>query len=147
VAVPSSGPPTARLDYTCAAQASPEWTALCSSIVPQGGVACRPGCMLGPKNGVCLQVSPQPTPEQLRNDSVVHPDAVLDYPKTRMYFLYGTEDCGEPVPAGLTYATRVTSEKVIRFVPHTPHALFSTVEGREAIRTAIEQGTDSGRSR
>ena len=47
----------------------------------------------------------------------------------------------EPVPIGLTYATKVTSQKTIRFVPHTPHALFSTPEGRAAIEKAIEEGT------
>jgi len=35
----------------------------------------------------------------------------------------------------------VTSQKSIRFVPHTPHELFSTPEGREAIEKAIKEGT------
>jgi hypothetical protein len=59
---------------------------------------------------------------------VAHPGAVLDYPKTSVHFLYGAHDCGEPVPIGLTYATKVTSRKTIQFVPHTPHALYSTPE-------------------
>lgn len=143
VAIPTSGPPVARLDYTCAAQATPEWAALCASIVPVGAMQCQPGCMLGPNNGVCKQVTPQPTAAQLLEDSVVHPDAVLDYPKTRLYFLFGALDCAEPVPAGLTWAIKVTSEKAIDFVPRTPHALMSTAEGREAIRRAIDQGTSN----
>lgn len=141
VAIPTSGPPVARLDYACVSKASPEWAALCASIVPRGAMDCTPGCVLGPNNGVCKQVTPQPSAEQLLDDSVVHPGAVLDYPKTIVYFLFGALDCGEPVPIGLTYATRVTSEKIIQFVPRTPHALSSTVEGREAIRNAIDQGT------
>jgi len=141
VAIPTSGPPVARLDYACVTQASPEWAALCSSIVPRGVMECVPGCVLGPNNGICKQVGPQPTAAQLLDDSVVHPAAVLDYPKTKLYFLFGALDCGEPVPVGLTFATKVTSEKVILFVPRTPHALFSTVEGREAIRNALDEGT------
>lgn len=141
VAIPTSGPPTARLDYTCAGRPSEEWSKLCASIVPAGAIECKPGCMLGPGNGVCQQVSRQPTAEQLLDDSVVHPGAVLDYPKTRLYFLFGATDCGEPVPAGLAYATRVTSRKSIEFVPRTPHPLMSTQEGREAIRKAIDEGT------
>jgi hypothetical protein len=90
---------------------------------------------------VCKQVNSEPTPEQLRNDSVVHPDALLDYPKTRLHFLYGAKDCGEPVPIGLTYATKVRSEKEIEFVPNTPHNISSTPEGREALRRAIDRGT------
>ena len=141
LAIPTSGPPTARLDYVCAEKASEEWSALCVSIIPKGAIECKPGCMLGPNNGVCKQVTASATSAQLLDDSVVHPGAVLNYPKTRVHFLFGTLDCGEPVPAGLIYATKVTSEKQIEFVPRTPHALFSTAEGREAVRNAIDQGT------
>jgi hypothetical protein len=146
VAIPTSGPPLGRLDYACVKEASPEWAALCKSIVPKGVMECASTCILGPSNGVCKQVSPNPTQEQLLNDSVVHPGAVLNYPKTKVYFLYGAHDCGEPVPIGLTYATKVTSEKTIRFVPHTPHPMFETPEGRDAIKKAIEEGT-AGASR
>jgi hypothetical protein len=141
-AILTSGPPVARLDYACVAEASPEWASLCSTIIPKGVMECSSGCVLGTKNGVCKQVSPQPTQEQLLQDSVVHPGAILHYPKTKVYFLFGAHDCGEPVPIGLTFATRVTSEKSIRFVPRTPHLLVSTPEGREAIRQAIEEATD-----
>jgi hypothetical protein len=141
LAIPTSGPPTARLDYVCVKEASPEWTALCAGIIPKGVMECASTCLLGPANGVCTQVTAHPTPEQLLADSVVHSDAVLSYPKTRVHFLFGAHDCGEPVPTGLTWATRVTSEKAIDFVPKTPHTLPSTPEGREAIRQAIDQGT------
>jgi hypothetical protein len=141
VAIPSSGPPLGRLDYACTKEASPEWASLCASIVPKGVMECESTCMLGPANAVCKQVVAQPTTGQLLEDSVMHPGAVLNYPGTKVYFLYGAHDCGEPVPIGLTYATKVTSEKSIQFVPHTPHALFSTPEGREAIRKAIDMGT------
>ncbi len=154
VAILTSGPPLSRLDYACVKEASPDWAKQCASIVPKGVMECMPACILGPprspvdsfvyKTGVCRQVSPDETPQQLLDDSVVHPGAVLDYPKTRAYFLYGTLDCGEPVPIGLTYATKVTSYKSIQFVPRTPHALFSTPEGRQAIKRAIEEGTAGG---
>jgi hypothetical protein len=42
---------------------------------------------------------------------------------------------------GLTWATKVTSEKKTQFVPRTPHAISSTREGGEAIRNAIDLGT------
>lgn len=145
VAIPTSGPPVARLDYTCPAKPSEEWTALCASLVPPDTLDCKPGCMLGPANGVCRQVTSQPTVAQLLDDSVAHPGAVLEYPKTRLRFLFGALDCGEPVPAGLAYAAKVTSPKQIEFVPRTPHALMSTPEGREAIRKAIDQETAAAR--
>jgi hypothetical protein len=142
LAVPTSGPPIARLDLACVAQASPEWAAQCAEIVPKGVMECATQqCILGAANDVCRQVGPQPTLEQLLADSVVHPDAVLDYPRTKVHFLFGAADCGEPVPIGLTYASRVTSAKEVEFVPRTPHPLASTPEGREAIRNAIDNGT------
>jgi hypothetical protein len=141
VAIPSSGPPLGRLDYACVKEASPEWASLCSTIIPKGVMECASACTLGTANSVCKQVTGSPTTEQLLEDSVMHPGAVVNYPKTKVYFLFGAHDCGEPVPIGLTYATKVVSEKSIEFVPHTPHPLFSTPEGREAIRHAIDVGT------
>jgi hypothetical protein len=146
LAIPTSGPPIARLDYACVKEASPEWSALCSSIVPRGVMECASACILGTANDVCKQASPQPTAEILLADSVVHPGAVLRYPKTRVHFLYGAHDCGEPVPIGLTWATKITSEKAIEFVPRTPHTLASTPEGREAIRKAIDEDTSGKRT-
>jgi hypothetical protein len=141
LAIPTSGPPIARLDLACVREASPEWAAQCAGIVPRDKMECASGCILGTANDVCKQLTAEPTTEQLRSDSVVHPGAVLDYPKTRIHFLYGARDCGEPVPIGLMYATKVRSEKEIEFVPHTPHNISSTPEGREALRRAIDKGT------
>jgi hypothetical protein len=142
LAVPTSGPPIARLDLACVAKASPEWAAQCAAIIPKGVMECATQqCILGPANDVCKQVNASPTEAQLLADSVVHPDAVLEYPKTKVHFLFGAADCGEPVPIGLMYATKVTSEKEIGFVPKTPHPIASTAEGREAVRKAIDEGT------
>jgi len=141
LAIPTSGPPIARLDYACVKQASAEWAPVCASIVPKGKMECTPSCTLGTSNDVCKQVGASPTLEQLHDDSVMHPGALLEYPKTRVHFLYGAKDCGVPVPMGLTWATKVRTEKEIEFVPNTPHGMYLTAEGREAIRNAIEKGT------
>jgi hypothetical protein len=140
LAVPTSGPPLARLDYACTSPVLPEWAALCPTIVPPGVMMCMPACTFGPAgNPVCFDCSPTPTLQDLRADSVVHLDADLAYPPTRTHFLFGTQDCGQSIPMGLTWATVVASEKKVEFVPDTPHALFSTTQGREAIRRAIAQ--------
>jgi hypothetical protein len=146
LAVLTSGPPIARLDLACVAKASPEWAAQCAAIVPKGVMECATHqCILGMANDVCKQMSATPTEEQLLEDSVVHSGAMLEYPKTKVQFLFGAADCGEPVPIGLTYATKVTSAKEIEFVAKTPHALASTPEGREALRKAIDEGTRGGK--
>ena len=112
VAILTSGPPLSRLDYACVKHASPEWASLCASIVPKGVMECTRACVLGPprspvdsfvyKTGVYRQVSPDETPEQLLDDGVVHPGAVLDYPKIKVYFLYG--------PAGLRRTSAYRSD-------------------------------------
>jgi hypothetical protein len=141
VAIPTSGPPIARLDLACVKEPTPEWAAQCKAIVPKGVMECPSQCTLGTANDVCKQFSPNATLEELRADSVFHKDAVLNYPKTRVHFLYGAHDCGEPVPIGLVYATAITSEKKIEIVPKTPHQIIATPEGREALRKAIDEDT------
>lgn len=144
LAVPTSGPAVARLDYACKSIASAEWSALCQSIVPPGSMSSQPPCLLSPSNGVCRQCGDTPTDEELRLDSVAHDDADLHYPGTRMHFIYGADDTlGPSVPIGLTWSANVTSTKTIEFVPATPHVLTQTAQGREAIRLAIDLGTSS----
>jgi hypothetical protein len=145
LAIPTSGPTMGRMDYVCAKKATPQWASLCASIVPANTMQCSPescvfGTLTGPLN-ICIQVSPQPTTQQLWEDSVVNPDAVLNYPNTLVHFIYGEQDCGEPVPNGLTYATAVTSQRLIEFVPNAPHDMPTTPEGRAAILQAIDDGT------
>jgi hypothetical protein len=145
--VPTGGM-LATLDYVCVREASPEWSALCASIVPRGAMECEPKCMFNPSttaiNDYCTQISSQPTMAQLRADNVMNEDAVLHYPKTRVHFLFGARDCFLPtVPMTLTYAAKITSDKLIEFVPNTPHGVFSTPEGRAAILKAIDTGTSS----
>ncbi len=140
LAVPTSGPPLGRLDYTCPFPPTPEWAALCPSIVPPGSMQCVPACSFAPVpngNAVCLTCTGNPTLADLRAESVYHLDAALAYPATRTHWIFGALDCGVSVPAGLAWASAVTSEKVLEFVPDTPHAIFSTPGGREAVRRAI----------
>lgn len=142
LAVPTSGPAVARLDYACQNPAPSEWIAISDTLIPPDSMSCKPPITLPPDNGVCQQCSDNPTSEQLRYDSVVHPDAVLHYPKTKVHFIYGENDCtGPSVPIGLTWSSHVTSAKIIEFVPNTPHVIVNSTEGREAILNAIDLGT------
>lgn len=140
LAVPTSGPAVARLDFACGQPTPPEWLSMCPGIVPPGALACTPTCTLPPSNGVCHQLPGTPTIADLREDSVVHSAAALHYPLTLVHFLYGELDCGPSVPIGLTWANNVSSFKVIEFVANTPHGMHTTSEGREAIRRAIDLG-------
>jgi hypothetical protein len=146
VAVLTSGPPLARLDYVCVREPSAEWSQLCASIVQPGVMECRASCTIADFKGVpianafhCTQLSAQSSLAQHRADSVLHEDAVLNYPKTRVHFLFGALDCSHTVPQGLLHENKVTSEKYVQFVPKTPHLISSTPEGRAAILNAIEK--------
>ncbi len=142
LAVPTSGPAVARLDYACQSPRLEEWKAISDTIIPSGAMNCDPPITLSPQDGVCLQCNDTPSHETLQFDSVVHPDALLHYSNTRLHFIYGANDCNGPsVPIGLTWSTNVTSEKVIEFVPNTSHVIVLSAEGREAIRIAIDKGT------
>jgi len=148
LALPTSGPPLGRLDYACAAPGTPQytyWAAHCLDKVPTAQMQCPTGetCFLAPQADVCIQ-NPQwggrPTEAELLGDSVAHPGAAMSYPNL-VHFLYGEQDCAEPVPIGLSYSTNITSKTIIGYVPNTPHELYSTQEGQDAIVNAIDDGT------
>lgn len=142
LAVPTSGPAVARLDFACQSSNQQEWAAIADTIIPSGLMNCKPPITLSPQDGVCKQCNDNPSPEDLLFDSVVHPDALLHYSNTNLHFIYGADDCeGPSVPIGLTWSTNVTSKKIIEFVPNTPHVIFLTEEGRDAVLNAIDKGT------
>ncbi len=153
LAVPTSGPHS-RLDLGCIGE--PEWDADCAlSALPADWLPeweCsfgRGACSLASSAELvdaaylpdtpCGDADPADAP-LLHADSVFAPDAVLDFPDTLVHFLYGRLDCSTAVTLGLTFANAVTSEKILGSVPATPHALFSTPEGADAIVLAIEEG-------
>jgi hypothetical protein len=140
LAVPTGGPPLARMDYQCGTDSA--WASLCPGIVPPDSTDCvpYPACTIPPSNPTCLQCSATPTDQQLFNDSVMGPGAVLNYP-LQVSFLYGRQDCSSAVSVGLLYANAITSAKTIEFVPGTPHFVAGTPAGREALLRTIDLGT------
>lgn len=142
VAVPTSGPPLGRLDYACPQPPPAEWAAICDTIVPPDALQCgNASCSIGSMNAVCTQCGPSPTAAELRNQSVVNEEAVLDYPTTLVHFLFGGLDCGASIPMGLMWANAITSARLVEYVPNTPHRLWGTPEGRAAIVNALVQGS------
>ncbi|MGA2298511.1 MAG: T9SS type A sorting domain-containing protein [FCB group bacterium] len=144
LAVPTSGPAVARLDYACPGTPTDEWKSISDTIIPAGAMTCTPGISLSPTDGVCRQCGGTPTVQDWIYDGVVHPGGLMNYPKTKVHFIFGADDCdGPPVPIGLTWAKYITSECEIEFAANTPHLIPGTPEGREAIRKAIDLGTQS----
>ncbi|MFQ5506506.1 MAG: hypothetical protein ACE5F1_17185 [Planctomycetota bacterium] len=140
VAVPSGGPPMSRLDFACLRPTPAEWAKLCPTIVPAGILECRtPGCTISATHRVCWTCSTRASAQELRDDSVLHPSAKLDYKRTRVHVVIGARDCGVAT-LGMLFYNAVTSEKAVEFPKGTPHWVATTQEGRDAIARAILQG-------
>lgn len=140
VAVPTGGPPMARLDWLCASPGSPAWPAQCATVMPAGVMECgAPACTLG-EHPVCVSCSATPTLADLHADSILHPGATLDFPTTRVHSVIGAMDCTSAVPMAVLFFDAITSEKVLEFTPATPHATFAAQPGRDAIVRALLGG-------
>jgi hypothetical protein len=152
LAVPTGGPPMGRIDRGCLDGADAGWLAECAALVPGGASTCTGGPACEYAAGARMLIDSAYTPQThcadvdqgfrstFLDDSAAGPGAALDYPSTRVHFLFGDSDCTEAVPLGLAYAAEITSEKQIDFVANTPHATFSTPEGATAIEAAITTG-------
>jgi hypothetical protein len=152
LAVPTGGPPMGRLDHGCLDDSDAAWIAECDALVASDVTTCSGGPANGPDcdfsnnardliDAAYAPATPCDDADEsaratLLADSVASPDAALDYPNTRVHFLFGDDDCTEAVPLGLAYASLVTSDSEIEFVS-APHAVFSTSAGAAAIRDVI----------
>lgn len=140
--MPTGGPAVARLDYACNGANNAAWLAQCETLIPRDIWQCTPlpSCTLGgDAGGVCSALGGTPDDTQLHNDSVLAPDALMSYFKTRMDFIEGLQDCQiSPVMGSLFHST-VTSNKSMQYVPETPHSVASAVNGRAAMVAMFDQ--------
>lgn len=144
LAVLGSGPPLTRLDYLCEVPASATWSAQCTSLVPPATMTCgQPTCEPAMGNPLCPLLPPAPLPGELLEDSILHSEAVVSYPTTDVRMLLGKDDCSSAVPLGLLYLNAIVSQNSVEFVPNTPHVIFSTLEGRDAIVLALQSSLDA----
>lgn len=150
LAVPSGGPPMGRIDHGCLDGADPTWVAECRALVPAASFTC--GQVSCAYNGSQQIIDNAYTPAQpcgqalaaqratFLADSVLAPGALLAYPRTRVHFVMGAQDCSEAVSLGLLWHRAISTDKQLTIVPATPHAVFSTSAGAAAIEDAIVQG-------
>jgi hypothetical protein len=107
------------MDFHCGADSV--WLSMCPGIVPADSLDCTPACLMRPNHRACLQCNESPTAEQLAWDSILHPDADLDYPGTKVHVISGRQDCSSAVPWGMLLCSALSSTKQLQFVPSTPH--------------------------
>ncbi len=152
----TSGPPMARIDMACLDGDNPTWRDRCWALV-QNNTECRldgavpQSCSfqdrapLAPAwvdrafspDAPCGLMNDERRAELLRN-SILAPDAQLDYPDTPVHFLYGTQDCTETVAFGLLYARAITSQTNIAFVAGAPHRILQSPEAGRQVAGEIK---------
>jgi len=103
------------IDLACLSGGPPD----CPICTPQG---CVP----------CTRAPPGQTPEPLLGGN-----PQLHYPGTLVRFFIGDQDSREIFDFADAYFNAITSTKTMEIVPKTPHAVFSTQAGRDAILAAL----------
>ena len=136
-AVLSGGPPLSRLDHLCTNPPSAAWAAECAAIVPPGALSCGPWECQSATLIVCPFLPPAATPQELEEDSILHPLAELDFPTTAVSILIGDRDCGVAPAQALLFEQAVTSPTSLQFIPGGAHYLPTTQAGRDAIVMAL----------
>jgi hypothetical protein len=148
LAVPTGGPPFARLDYACHGDA--QWPPTCESFLSTTSCQGSSSCFY-PKSGKSMidtayaPATPcgQKTAENavtLLADSVLSPAAVLSYPKTRVHFVFGADDCDAARSQGLAFHQAIATEKQLEVVAGASHGTYQSPEGAAAIQSVIASG-------
>ena len=137
VAVLSSGPSMARLDFQCFPP-SPTWAALCPAIVPPGKLTCGvPLCTASQHSFLCSLHAPGKTPLELEAMSVLHPGAELNNTGTLIHVIVGDGDCTTSLPQALYYQQALLGPSTLTWVAGADHNMPGTAQGRAAIVSAL----------
>jgi hypothetical protein len=70
---------------------------------------------------------------QFLSDSITSPDALLNYPSTTVWFLYGGLDNSSAINQGESYRLNIKTANHAGCVPGAPHSLASVVSGAQQI--------------
>jgi len=141
LAVISSGLILSRIDYLCTEPAAEPWASTCPAIMPPGSTQCGvPACTEATTNSFCLGYPAGTTVQQLWEDSTMHPQADLSYPTTAVHLIFGALDCTAALPLGMLFHDSIAALASVEFVPDTPHAVYSTPEGRAALIERLLDG-------
>jgi hypothetical protein len=137
----TSGPPFGRVDHACINNVPPAVEYCSGSYIGMG---------VGLTNAVDFVDPAYPGPwcststltrttefeRQFLNDSVTSPDANLDYPRTRVRFLFGGQDRTSAIREGLDYQSQIRTPTTFGCVKSAPHSMPTVLEG--ALRIAAD---------
>lgn len=74
---------------------------------------------------------------QFLEDSVTSPDAVLSYPATKVWFLYGGQDDSSAINQGENYRLNVRTANHAGCVPDAPHAIPDALSGAQQMASDL----------
>ena len=84
--------------------------------------------------------------QQFLEDSVTSPDAVLSYPGTKVWFLYGGKDDSTAVNQGENYRLQITTTNRAGCVPEAPHLIPDALAGAQQIASDTIGQCTAGRA-
>jgi hypothetical protein len=141
----ASGPPFNRVDIACISSLDVHAVEYCSGVDTDMGVG------LGNAENFVDPAYPGPwcsqdiaTGDDLHQaeflaDSVTSPDALLAYPATNLWFLYGSLDESAAINQGENYRLKITTPTQAGCVPNAPHQIPDVLAGAEKIASDIIQ--------
>jgi hypothetical protein len=134
----SSGPPYGQLPYACE-NTQPIVTSPCSGV--RSGLGVAPGTamkFIDPAYPGAWCSSSYSTHSKLHdaqfvNDSIVSPDAVLNYPNTFVNFLFGQLDTTSAIRQGLLYEAAITSPTATVCLAGVTHEIEDSLGGAKQV--------------
>ncbi len=134
----SSGPPYGQLQYACE-NTQPTMTSPCSGLVLGLGVVPTTAAkFIDPAYPGAWCSSAYNTHSKLHdaqflNDSVLSPDAVLNYPTTFVNFVFGDLDTTSAIRQGLLYQAAITSPTATACLAGVTHEIEDSMAGAKRV--------------
>jgi hypothetical protein len=137
----TSGPPFSDVNQACDQSVPPAAPEYCSGV--------STGTFVGTSDAAnyidpaypgpwCSQYSTQ-NQQQFQTDSITtaSSDAVLNYPKTNVRFLFGGQDHSAAIRNGLSYQSQITSTTSVGCVQDAPHDIPQVADGAATIASDL----------
>jgi hypothetical protein len=136
------GPPFAREDYSCECN-QPLSPGLCSSQPLTYCVGLNNAeqfvdpAYVAPICSQAVKSHSTANNATFLSDSILSPDAVLNYPRTHLHFLWGGQDLSSASLLGKLYMNSVTSTSDYACVADAPHDVFTVLDAAKQVATDI----------
>jgi hypothetical protein len=141
----SSGPPYGQLQYACE-NTQPTMTSPCSGLgLGLGVLPTTAALFIDPSYPGAWCSSAYNTHSKLHdaqflNDSVLSPDATLNYPTTFVNFVFGDQDTTSAIRQGFLYEAAITSGHAAACLPGVSHEIETSIAGAKRVAADMIAG-------